>query len=166
VRGLRQSSLSIEAKIIYNMGGPQPVARTQFYLLDVDPFSIRADEPSFRKKMDAAKSEDERMVLLTGSAVFIVFKKVIEDHKITEDNAKTLLGSVEAGRPLWESHLVKELTTDFEGRGLFTGLKSGHYWLMGITETRSAFTLWNVPIQLARGENTLLLDQNNALYSK
>ena len=61
---------------------------------------------------------------------------------------------------------MKELTTDFEGRGLLTSLKSGHYWLMGITETRAAFTLWDVPIKLARGENALLLDQNNALYSK
>ena len=55
-RCLRQSSLSIEAKIIYNMGGPQPVARTRFYLLDINPFSIRADEPSFQKKINAANS--------------------------------------------------------------------------------------------------------------
>jgi len=38
-----RSSLEIEAKIIYNMGGPQPVARTSFYLIDVD-----CNPPHFR----------------------------------------------------------------------------------------------------------------------
>ena len=37
---LFRGSLEIEAQIIYNMGGPQPVARQTFYLLDVDPFTL------------------------------------------------------------------------------------------------------------------------------
>ena len=162
----RSPSLSIEAKIIYNMGGPQPVARTHFYLLDSDPFGVRADEPGFQRRMSAAKSEEERTNLLLESAIFLLFKEAINSKKITDANAKQFLGSVDSGRSLWESHLVKEMVTDFEGRAKCEGLKAGNYWLLGMTETRAAFALWNIPIQINAGENNLLVSQGNAIYSK
>src|SRR6267378_8452789 len=72
---LRPANLSIEAKIIYSMGGPQPVARTRFYLLDADPFTLRADDPAYKKRLDAAKTDDEKMMLTLSSAVFLLLKE-------------------------------------------------------------------------------------------
>lgn len=93
-------------------------------------------------------------------------KKKDIDEKMSDADAKKYLGSIETARPLWESRLVKQTTTDFEGRARFEDLKPGQYWLLGMTETRRAFALWNIPINLTRGTNTLLIDQNNAMYSR
>ena len=168
---LRPASLSIEAKIIYNMGGPQPVARTRFYLLDADPFTLRFDDPAYKKRLDAAKTEDEKMNLTLSSAVFLLLKefaakKELIDKNLSDADAKKHLNTIENARPFWESHLIKETTTDFEGRAHFEDLKPGRYWLLGITETRRAFALWDVPVTLSRGTNNLLVDQNNAMYSR
>jgi antitoxin component of RelBE/YafQ-DinJ toxin-antitoxin module len=168
---LRPASLAIEAKIIYNMGGLQPVARTRFYLLDADPFTLRADDPAYKKRLDLAKTEDEKMMLTLSSAVFLLLKefaakKELIDKNLSDSDAKEHLNTIENARPLWESHLVKETTTDFEGRAHFDDLKPGQYWLLGMSETRRAFALWDVPVTLSRGTNTLLVDQNNAMYSR
>lgn len=168
---LQPASLSIEAKIIYNMGGPQPVARTRFYLLDADPFMLRADDPAYKKRLDATKTENEKMNLTLSSAVFLLLKEFVAkkdliDKNLSDADAKKHLNTIENARPFWESHLVKETTTDFEGRAHFDDIRPGQYWLLGIAETRRAFALWNVPVTLSRGTNTLLVDQNNAMYSR
>jgi hypothetical protein len=168
---LRPTSLNIEAKIIYNMGGPQPVARTRFYLLNVDPFTLNADDPGYKKRHDAAKTEGEKMNLAVSSMVFLLLKELAAkkeqiDKNLSDADAKKYLDAIEKARPFWESHLIKETTTDFEGRANFDALKPGQYWLLGITETRRAFALWNVPVTLSRGTNTLLVDQSNAMYSR
>ena len=56
--------------------------------------------------------------------------------------------------------------TDFKGHALFEKIKPGTYWLMGMAETRAAFAFWDFKVTVASGENKLMLDQNNALYSK
>jgi hypothetical protein len=151
----KQTNLSIEARIIYNLGGPQPVARTKFYLLDADPFSVK---PAESPRNDLA---------LTGCGILLLLKTAVDKPQMLEGkNAKTFLGSVEASRPCWEGHLVKETITDFEGRAQLDQIRPGKYWLLGMTETRSAFALWNVPLVLPLTETKLLLDQNNAIYSK
>ena len=153
---LQPANLSIEAKIIYSMGGPQPAARTPFYLLDADPFTLKLDDPPVKAKFDAMKDENEKMAATLGCAVFLLLKEFAAkkkdiDEKISDADAKKYLGSIESARPLWESHLVKQTTTDFEGRARFVDLKAGQYWLLGMTETRRAFALWNIPINLTRG---------------
>lgn len=155
-----RSSLQIEAKIIYNMGGPQSVARTSFYLIDVDPLSIRADDPVVIRSRGGKDLGDAELL---GEATFLLFSKVLKEDKVTDDNAKQFLGIIESGKSLWGPHLVSETRTDFEGKATFADLKPGSYWLLGMTETRKGFCLWDLNTQVNRGENKLLLDQHNAL---
>jgi hypothetical protein len=99
-----RSSLQIEANIIYNMGGPQPVARTSFYLIDVDPLTIRANDPDVKSSRGGKDLTDAELV---SEATFLLFARVLKEDKVTDDNAKQFLGIIEAGfKSLWRPHLV------------------------------------------------------------
>lgn len=52
-------------------------------------------------------------------------------------------------------------TGDF-GRGKFRGIKEGKYYLFGVAKTESEVAVWNLPIQVEPGINSLGIDQNNA----
>ena len=72
------SRLSIEAKVIYNMGRPEPVARANFYLIDVDPLTIRADDPVVKNSRgskdltDAERIRSDVSFICQSTAVAIV----------------------------------------------------------------------------------------------
>jgi hypothetical protein len=140
-----RSSLQIEAKIIYNMGGPQSVARTSFYLIDVDPLTIRADDPAVKTSRGGKNLADAGLL---SEATFLLFAKVLKEDKVSDDNAKQFLGIIEAGKSLWGPHLVNETRTDFDGKATFAGLKPGSYWLLGMTETRKGFCLRDLNVQI------------------
>ena len=161
-----KTSLVIDAQIIYNMGGPQPVARQTFYLLDADPLSLTANDPKIKAKLDATKDDNEKLNLTMSGALLAALKTAVEDKGMAEKSGKTLLGAVELSKSYWEPHLVQSIQTDFKGHGVFENLQPGTYWLMGMTETRAAFAFWDLKIAPTLGENRLMLDQNNARYSK
>ena len=69
-------------------------------------------------------------------------------------------------KPFWESNIVKTVQTDFKGQAVLENLKPGDYWLAGIAETRAGVAIWNYKVTVKAGDNKVLLDQNNALYSK
>jgi hypothetical protein len=163
---LFRSTLTIDAQIIYNMGGPQPVARQTFYLLDADLLSLKADDPKIKARLDSATDEKDKLSLTMSAMLLAALKNAVENQDMAEKSGKSLLRSVELSKSYWEPHLVQSMQTDFKGHGVFENLKPGNYWLVGMTETRAAFTFWNLKVSLARGENKLMLDQNNALYSK
>jgi hypothetical protein len=100
--------LSIEAGIIYKMGGNQPVARTEFMLLDQS------------------------------------LETVLREGGVSEGRTGVLS------------------TYDFAGKAQFTDLKPGSYYLAGLSSTRKGFAIWNVPIEVKAGQNSVFLDQNNA----
>ncbi len=160
-----KNDLKIEAKVIYTLGGPQPVARQKFYLVSIDPMELRGDDPKLRAKLDATAGK-EKESLLFASAVLPLLKKAIEEKKIQEGKEKVYLNSFESTKEAWSDYLVAETTTDFDGKGVFKDVPNGEYWLIGQTETRAAFTLWDFKIKTPISEDKLLLDQNNALYSK
>jgi hypothetical protein len=170
---LFHGSLIIDAQIIYNLGGPQPVARQYFYLLDVDPMSLDENDDKYRAKIDSLKGQ-EREDLEKTAALFMSVKKLLTTLVINQANNKELEGrppkelfsSLEMSKPFWESHIIQSVQTDFKGHAVFENLSTGTYWLMGITETRAAFTFWSLKVSVGRGENKLMLDQNNALFSK
>jgi hypothetical protein len=163
---LFRSSLVIDAQIIYNMGGPQPVARQTFYLLDADVLSLTVDDPKIKAKLDSAKDENEKLSLAMAGVLLAALKNAVDNKEMAEKSGKTLLAAVELSKPYWQPHLVASTQTDFMGHGVFENLRPGTYWLLGITETRAAFTFWNLRLSLGAGENKVMLDQNNALYSK
>jgi hypothetical protein len=160
-----KNDLKIEAKIIYNMGGPQPVARQKFYLVSVDPMAIRGDDPKLKAKLDKLEG-DAKNALLFQSMLLPLLKAGIEEKTIKEGKEKIFLNSFESSKDVWSDYLVAETTTDFDGKAVFKDVPNGEYWLVGQTETRAAFTLWDLKIKTPINEEKLLLDQNNALYSK
>jgi hypothetical protein len=161
-----RSTLIIDAQIIYNMGGPQPVARQTFYLLDADLLSLKADDPKIKAKLDSVTDETEKLSLTMSAMLLAALRNAVENQDMAEKSGKSLLRSVELSKSYWEPHLVQSMQTDFKGHAVFENLKPGNYWLVGMTETRAAFAFWNLKVSLARGENKLMLDQNNAVYSK
>jgi hypothetical protein len=159
-----KSTLMMEAKIIYNMGGAQSVARQKFYLLNADPFAPNGAK--FQEKYDAAKTNEEKVVLTLASTLLFSLQKFASDKQIKAGEEKVLLGIVDKTKIIWGDYLVKEVITDFDGKASFDDVPPGKYWIFSQSETRAAFALWNLPIELKSGENKILLDQNNAVYSK
>jgi hypothetical protein len=119
---LSRGTLNVEAQIIYNMGGPQPVARQNFYLLDVDPFTLDGNDPKHLEKFNASKSESEKQVLSLATVMFLLLKDSIEKKQFPENSEKKLLSMVEMSKPFWEAHMVSSLQTDFSGKGKFENI--------------------------------------------
>lgn len=165
---LFRSSLEVEAQIIYNMGGPQPVARQTLYLVDRDVLSIRFDEPEVKAKQEQFKTDEEKTLFTMQGMNLLLLKMLVEKRNEIKDEKqlKEFLGALELSKPFWADHIVQTAQTDFKGKATFTNLKSGQYWILAITETRAAIAVWNHKVNLQSGENKVLLDQNNALYSK
>jgi hypothetical protein len=65
------------------------------------------------------------------------------------------------------AHSVAEVTTDANARGTFSRVPAGTYYLFGrfyrVTKpVRAGGVLWNLPLQLRLGQNTLALSVDNA----
>jgi hypothetical protein len=61
-----------------------------------------------------------------------------------------------------KKHLVKATVTDFNGKGDFTDLKPGDYWIFCFTKTRGGFAIWNLPVKIKPGRNYTVIDDKNA----
>ncbi len=155
----RTGTLNMEAQIIYSMGGPQPVARQTFYLLDTDLKEIP------RLKENSLKAEDKASVETFASLVALLYLAQGGGGQQNLEKKGTMEVFLKS-KPLWESNIIRSVQTDFKGQAAFEGLKPGDYWLVGIAETRMSVALWNHKVTVKAGENKVLLDQNNALYSK
>lgn len=160
-------SLKMEAQIIYGMGGPQPVAQETFYLLDTsfdDLMRKTLEDPSMQQAMKEYPTNATAVPLIRLMAMLAAVNK----SRATGDelNAKPMMSGFSESMPLWKSHIIKSAETDFKGQTLFENIPSGDYWITGTTQTRGGFALWNYKVSVARGENHVMLSQNNAMYSK
>ncbi len=135
----QSTTLSIEAGIIYKMGGNQPVARTEFMLLD--------------QSLEAVLREGGVSEGRTG---------VLSTYAFAVKYPEQFPGVAAAAQRAIKAHLVSSVSTDFAGKAQFTDLKPGSYYLAGLSSTRKGFAIWNVPIEVKAGQNSLFLDQNNA----
>jgi hypothetical protein len=172
------TSLSLEAQIIYTLGGPQPVARGTFHLLDSDLLNVELPQPGKVKSVEEFTnnlSSPQQLKLLIMTAQFNKrIKEFSRQRDIdTPDTPTDKKGTVAGIGLLIErmksdketaSHFIQSATTDFQGRATFENLKVGDYWIIGFTETRGDFAFWNHKITIRPGDNKVLLDQNNALY--
>jgi hypothetical protein len=131
-----QVTLKIRAAIVYKMGGPQPVARTTFYLTKESLVSL------LRK---SGKSEDIGVF-----AALVNYETQLEGRSKAFDN-------------LVKPIAVATATTGFEGNASFKDLSPVTYFLIGVTQTRSGVAIWNTPV--TPGDETVLVDQSNAAYT-
>ncbi|HKR13802.1 MAG TPA: prealbumin-like fold domain-containing protein [Pyrinomonadaceae bacterium] len=131
-------TLAMEAGIIYKSGGNQPVGRTEFRLLDADLESLISG---------AGLRADRGIDLVSTWAI-----------KRRYNADATLLQIEEAIK----QHTVQSVTTDFNGKAQFDNLPPAKYFVYGITETRRGFAVWSVPVEIKAGQNSVVLDQNNA----
>lgn len=131
--------LSIEAGIIYKMGGNQPVARTEFMLLD--------------QSLEAVLREGGVSEGRTG---------VLSTYAFTVKYPGQFPGVAAAAQRAIKAHLVSSVSTDFAGKAQFTDLKPGSYYLVGLSSTRKGFAIWNLAVEVKAGQNSVFLDQNNA----
>ena len=133
--GPSTGSLQIEAQIIYKVGGPQPVARETFLLLDTD--------------IDQLPETQEALKEASGELLIHKLKRI--DFFLNE------------GRNILERHKVQSGQTDFKGQVTFENIKPGDYWIFGIADTRSEARpmVWNVRTTVKPGENKLALSNDN-----
>lgn len=140
-----ERNIPIKVAIIYKFGGPQAVAREDFYLLNRD-FAQIWKESLFTKYEKAKelrpKPSDELIFQLA----------------LLEDPAATKLA--EAVKP----YILRAVSTDFEGNATFENVPTGVYYIYGITQTRSGYAVWSYKVSTDENK-TVLLDNKNALYS-
>jgi hypothetical protein len=136
-------TLKIEAGIVYSYGGTEPVARTTFGLLDVDP------TPEIKKAPPSKMAGEFRLNVNNG----------------WEEMLFRCGSSMPEAMAIIESHLRYRMTTGFDGKGEFAGVKPGKYWVFGATRMREGCAFWLLDVDLTKS-GSLTLDQNNAFIGK
>lgn len=140
-----KGSLSVEAGLIFNSGDVKPVARVQFYLLDMDLKDILSQaevKPDDKLDLD----------LLTTFAFALSYPNLYQD-------------TFEKSLPAVKLHSIYTATTDFQGKTQFSNLKSGNYYVYGFTKVGKSTVLWNLNTLIKAGQNSVTLDNNNAAVS-
>lgn len=70
-------------------------------------------------------------------------------------------------REAMNRHQLSVARTGGFGRGKFRGIKEGKYYLFGVGRTEAEVFIWNLPVDVKAGINSVEVDQNNAevIYS-
>lgn len=140
---IAKPSLSFEAALIYNVGGAQAVARTDFALLD---------KPLDDILREAGLSSSDGLSLAN------TFGFAIKGDGLADKYTNFAIKAAAAIKP----RIKYETMTDFTGKGKFTDVETGKYWIFGFTQTRKGFAVWSLPVEVKNGENQVALDQSNA----
>ncbi len=131
-----KGSVTLEAKIFNKSGSPSPVRAEKFYLLDKDLQSILSD----------ADIEDEsRQGLVNAFGLSIVYPERYEDVR------RKALAAI-------SKHAVYNALTDAGGKANMKDVKPNSYYLFAITKTGSGYAVWNQPVTIQPGQNSLILE--------
>ena len=65
-------------------------------------------------------------------------------------------------REAMNRHQLSVARTGGFGRGKFRGIKEGKYYLFGVARTEAEVFIWNLPVDVESGINSVEVDQNNA----
>ena len=153
-----KSTLSVEAAIIYKMGGVQPVARTKFYLLNRSAEEILKSanlkpQPEelarYRKVAEKARIDFDQF----GYLQLLGFALQFADRNTAYLSDVTLKIN---------AHIVKSEMTDLQGKTQFEEIEPGKYYIFGTAETRNGAAIWDLPIEIKDEKQSVILDQNNA----
>lgn len=161
-----RGKIKLEAQIVYNMGGPQPIAQQRFYLIRSDLKELLRQ--SVTQNLDKSKSstDQEEVNFLAVTLILMYLTGIGEGVKSSSSNIKPVIDAFNTSKSAWEAAIVQSAETDFKGIAIFENVPPGDYWITGIAETRGGFALWNHKIPVTRGENEIVLSQKNAVFSK
>lgn len=153
--GKAQSTLSVEAGLVYKSGDVKPVARNEFYLLDDDAEKILRDA-GIEKRGRLRRWKEVSFVNSYAAAKLCVSRvtrcpalKDSWDFARDADNAL-------------KSHVIKTVTTGFDGKASFEPVPAGTYYVMGVYLREDSFVSWNVKVELKSESQQVILDQNNS----
>jgi hypothetical protein len=153
---VEQSSLSIEAGLIYKSGDVKPVARTTFYLLDkglgeiLSEAGLKAsDSTRLNLPPDMASNSPENLCFMW---------KLAASSTYDEKSKSFMQRAEEAMKP----HLIQTVMTDFSGKAQFAPVTPGTYFVVGHYKPDRDSAAWSVKVELKSGQNSVTLDNNNA----
>lgn len=148
------AALNIEAGLVYRSGDSKPVARTEFHLLDKSAAAIirEAGVKLSDRPTGAEDNTDQRVMFSLG--LNMAYREVSNSE------------AYNAAMTAIKQHIIKSFTTDFGGKAAIDGIPQGDYYLFGFYKSAKGFVIWNVPVNLKPGSNSLTLDQNNADYAQ
>jgi hypothetical protein len=150
-----QSTLSIEAGLVYKSGDVKPVARSEFYLLDDDAEKILTDAKI--EKKGRLKNWKEMAFINSYAAAKLCV------HRLTRCPAlKDSWDLVRDADNALKAHIIKSATTGFDGKASFEAVPAGTYYVMGVYLRDESFVSWNVKVELKSESQQMILDQNNS----
>jgi hypothetical protein len=131
-----KGTISLEAKVMNrNSSTPQPVRGTRFYLLKKDVETV----------LDGADIEnDTGQSLLTALGMSMVDSARFGDIK---NKAMSAIGK----------NAAYNFTTDASGKASLKDVKPDSYYLFAVTKSGNGFVLWNSPVTIQAGQNSLVL---------
>lgn len=144
-------NVAIKVALVYKTG-PQPVARTKFYLM-------RSDITQEKAKYGDGKMGDN-FYMSPGGA-----RMINQIDPGSDPKRPTIPGIKE---DYINDFVVDSITSDFEGNAKFENVSPGTYWIIGYTEARAKdqHIVWNLKLEVnvksPKGTEPILLDQNNA----
>lgn len=154
---LRRDSLTLRAQIYYGDQDEETVAvEADFYLLDRSVIEILKAvkfEPIFPDGKKHRITDDDYLAAL--AAAF-----ASENNGQNDAEAETVVLLISKALAKHQKSFAR---TNASGRGFFKKLAPGKYYLFGIGGTGDETIVWNLPVEIASGINSIELDQNNSV---
>lgn len=160
----QENVLSVEAALVFKSGDVKPVARTEFHLLDksLDKILQESDFISFYNSSvsnsDLPQRIKDGLQKMNEIETFAFVASFATEMKAFQPS---LAKAINDTKP----HIIYTTTTDFQGKAQFKDIKAGEYFLFGYTQVGKSVAVWNLKTEVKSGQNTIILDQNNALTS-
>ncbi|NJM53419.1 MAG: zinc ribbon domain-containing protein [Blastocatellia bacterium] len=127
--------VKIEAKVVNKNGNIQSVKNEKFYLLDEDIETI----------LNNADLEPiEFNSLINSFGLSVMYPERYQDFN------REALDEI-------KKHIKYSTLTDAGGKTSLADVKPDKYYLFGITKSKTGFAIWNAPVSINEGENTLNL---------
>jgi hypothetical protein len=144
-REVQKGVVNLEIGIDYKIGGIQPVARQEFYLMDSD-LTAGNELDEF-----ALKSAKDKPALKLWALTALVEGVGPEDERLKVTR-------------IIQAHTVAKGITDLQGKVTFSPVNPGIYYLLGWSSTRkdSELLIWNFGVEVKPGEQKVSLSSLDA----